>query len=119
MLTAAADCNTNRPVKGGVAGKAADKIRNGGRLQTQCMPVVDPDFEEFGFQAKSLPDLDDLDLPEPERVVLEKLAMSPVHVDDLAAQISAETPKVLSTLLALELKGLVKQLPGKYFVRGL
>jgi DNA processing protein len=98
-----------------VAQGVNDLIKDGAKLVQSVEDVL----EEFGFHDRPLPDLENLDLPEPERLVLDKLALSPVHVDDLAAQIAVGTQEVLGTLLSLELKGLVRQLPGKYFVRGL
>ena len=51
-----------------------------------------------------------------ETSVFETLTDEPKHIDVLMAE-SSNTPGRLSGLLTtLELKGLVKQLPGKYFV---
>ncbi len=41
----------------------------------------------------------------------------PAHVDVLAGALSMPVAELLAHLLALECKGLVRQLPGKYFVR--
>ena len=41
----------------------------------------------------------------------------PSHIDALAERAGMPTPDVLVNLLSLEFKGLVKQLPGKIFVR--
>jgi DNA processing protein len=76
-------------------------------------------LEEFGFRSIPVPDPESFDLPEAERTILEHLSPGPVHVDDLAAGMSRQPREVLPALLALELKGLIRQLPGKYFVRGL
>jgi DNA processing protein len=42
---------------------------------------------------------------------------TPVHIDGLATAAASTSAKILSPLLSLELKGAVKQLPGKLFVR--
>ena len=47
--------------------------------------------------------------------VFQALEPYPVHVDDLLHQVSLTPGKLLSVLLALELKGLVQQAPGKLF----
>jgi DNA processing protein len=52
-----------------------------------------------------------------EAVVVEAVTMLPQHVDKLARDLSLEMPRLLSLLLALELKGQVRQLPGKQYVR--
>jgi DNA processing protein len=58
------------------------------------------------------------DLPLEEKLIIDCLDITEaVHIDDLAEKIGLSTGDVLSRLLMLELKGLIKQLPGKYFVR--
>ncbi len=56
-------------------------------------------------------------LPPPERAVYNLLGGEPVHVDELAGRSSLAIPDLLVTLLSLEMKNLVRQLPGKYFIR--
>ena len=41
----------------------------------------------------------------------------PIQIDDLAQQTGQTTFSLLSVLLQMEMKGLVQQLPGKYFKR--
>ncbi len=50
-----------------------------------------------------------------EAIVFDALGPYPLHIDDLVHKISIEPGKLLSTLLMLELRGLVLQSPGKYF----
>ncbi|HUT43329.1 MAG TPA: DNA-processing protein DprA [Desulfobacterales bacterium] len=50
-----------------------------------------------------------------ESVVFDALGPYPLHIDDLVRKISVDPGKLLSTLLRLELKGFVRQSPGKYF----
>ena len=50
-----------------------------------------------------------------ELIVFQALEPYPIHVDDLVHQVSLAPGKLLSVLLALELKGLVQQAPGKLF----
>ena len=52
-----------------------------------------------------------------EREVLERLSYEPKHIDALSAEVGRPTPELLAVLLSLELKGLVRQLPGTQFVR--
>ncbi|MBU1937284.1 DNA-protecting protein DprA, partial [bacterium] len=40
-----------------------------------------------------------------------------VHVDMISEALHVSIAEVLGTLLLMELKGIVRQLPGKYFVR--
>ena len=50
-----------------------------------------------------------------ESTVYKNLEARPVHIDELVRKISIEPGKLSSILLQLELKGLVKQFPGKLF----
>ncbi len=57
-----------------------------------------------------------VDLSEAERKVYDHITDRPVHIDELTDCCDSAVP-VMSILLQLELKHLVKQLPGKLFVR--
>ncbi|MDJ0888416.1 MAG: DNA-processing protein DprA [Desulfobacterales bacterium] len=52
-----------------------------------------------------------------EARVLENLTVYPIHVDDLTRRLKLEPGHLGSILLALELKGVVRQDPGKLFSR--
>ncbi len=52
-----------------------------------------------------------------EQRVFDALTDDPIHIDVLGEKCSASTSDLLVQLLSLELKGVVKQLPGKYFVK--
>lgn len=57
-------------------------------------------------------------LAEPELKLWELIPSSDkIHIDILAEKASQGTGEVLSRLLMMELKGYIKQLPGKFFVR--
>ena len=58
-----------------------------------------------------------LDLSEPERLLLAALTRGDATIDSLADATGIPTGKVSATLLQLELKSLIKQLPGKYFTK--
>jgi DNA processing protein len=51
-----------------------------------------------------------------EATLLESMRHETVHVDVIIARTGLPAATVLQTLLALELKGVVQQLPGKHFV---
>jgi DNA processing protein len=52
-----------------------------------------------------------------EQKIYDVLGSDPIHIDDIAESLDNSTSDVLVTLLSLEFKGLIKQLPGKMFVR--
>ena len=52
-----------------------------------------------------------------ERRIYEQIGHYPVHVDQIAREGALDPAEVSSVLMSMELKGMVKQLPGKRFVR--
>ncbi len=52
-----------------------------------------------------------------EQQVFNHLGASPIHIDDLAAQLAQPLSDLLVLLLRMEMNNLVRQLPGKYFTR--
>ncbi len=45
------------------------------------------------------------------------LSLEPIYIDDLAQKMNLTTSEVLTVLLEMEMDGIVKSLPGKYYVR--
>ncbi len=98
-------------------------IKNGAKLVTKVADIL----EELPPWAWETPVSDslqqtavrdpDLSLTGNEAVVFENLTVYPVHVDDLTRRLNMDSGQVASTLLSLELKGLVQQSPGKLFSR--
>lgn len=58
------------------------------------------------------------DLTESEKSILKHLAESPVHIDNLWRKMETPMPDLLQILLALELKGIIKELSGKRYILG-
>ena len=58
-----------------------------------------------------------LDLSETEKKVLAQLSAEPIHIDKLSEKLGKSTAEVLSLLLPLEFKDLVRQLPGTLFIK--
>jgi DNA processing protein len=56
-------------------------------------------------------------LSEEERRVYDAIEATETSIDDITEKARLPSGTVSSTLLQLELKRLVKQLPGKYFVK--
>ncbi len=90
-------------------------IKTGAKLTERWEDVM----EEIGVQAPSLhetvPELPPVEGE--ERRVLSRLGEEPVHIDALIAASKLPAPAVAASLLSLEMKGWVKQLSGKTFVR--
>jgi DNA processing protein len=60
----------------------------------------------------------ELALGEEEAAIMALLSERPVYLDEIAVRLSRPVPAILNTLLTMELKGVIRQLPGKTFVRG-
>lgn len=52
-----------------------------------------------------------------ERAIYDRVTVEPIHIDELAERSSLGPADALVALLGLEFKGLVRQQPGKWFVR--
>lgn len=63
----------------------------------------------------SLFDIKDLKLSDLEAAIFAQLDTQPVHIDELMEAVAAAPGKINAALTGLQLKGLIKQLPGGYF----
>jgi DNA processing protein len=58
-----------------------------------------------------------LDLTDDETLLMNTLSLAPVQMEDLIAQTGLPAPRASSALMMLEIKTLVKRLPGNAYVR--
>ena len=94
-------------------------IQQGAKLVMDASDLLD-DLQILLPETKPLPDAAVRDLPlltADERCVYDAIEATETSIDDIAAKSKLPNGMVSSTLLRLELKRLVKQLPGKYFVK--
>jgi DNA processing protein len=92
-------------------------IKDGAKL----VEGVEDILQEFEFlfpkmeseQRKAWPD----DLTEEEVKLLNTLELNEMHLDEIIRKCGLPSAKVSSTLLRLEMRKLIRQLPGKYFVK--
>ena len=59
----------------------------------------------------------ELTLNDQERHVLNLLTIDPLHIDEVLRSTNLDTSRILATLTVLEMKRMVRRLPGGYFVR--
>ena len=57
------------------------------------------------------------DLTDAEKALWQQLGSEPVYLDALSDALKQSSGTILTTLLGMEMKGLVQQLPGMMFVR--
>src|SRR5580765_5441976 len=93
-------------------------IQQGAKLVMDASDILDdlqillPDSKPIASATRPLPELS-----ESERSVYDAIEASETAIDAIAAKCNLPSPTVSSVLFRLELKRLVKQLPGKYFVK--
>jgi DNA processing protein len=96
-------------------------IKQGAKLVENAEDILE-EYEAASFPGPSpspsgTPSGVPTDLDEEERIILEHVSEYPVHVDHFVRMADMSPGEVLATLMRLELRGLVRQLPGKLFVR--
>src|SRR5436853_1088559 len=94
-------------------------IQQGAKLVMDSSDILD-DLQILLPETKIVPAAAGRPLPElseSERSVYDAINAAETSIDDIAATCDLPSAIVSSTLLRLELKRLVKQLPGKYFVK--
>ncbi|HLF18100.1 MAG TPA: DNA-processing protein DprA [Candidatus Omnitrophota bacterium] len=89
-------------------------IKQGAKLITGVEDILEDFDQTFNNRIKRF---EQASLSSDESVVYQALHEKTIHLDELVHTTGFKASQVLSTLLALELKQLVKQLPGKYFIR--
>ena len=98
--------------------KGANRLlKEGARLVESAEDV----FEDLGPQLKGpgqqLAMVLDPDLAPEEEQVISLLSEAPAHVDEIVRHLGRDAHTVLGLLLSLETKGLVRSLPGKFYIR--
>jgi len=101
-------------------------IREGAKLVEDTRDILEEILPQVDLQPappepagevdREKPDGRSGDLGIEERTVLKALGNKPVHVDALAVDTGYRIQDLLGVLMSLELKGCVRQLPGKTFV---
>jgi DNA processing protein len=90
-------------------------IKQGAKLVENIQDILDELPRDLTDGQESEAEEIPVHLSQEETKVLEALEPYPTHIDDLVRKIGLETGKISSTLLTLELKGVVAQAPGKRF----
>jgi DNA processing protein len=108
--------NAGMPLSSGVN----SLIQKGAKLVQTVADIV----EEFPIEVQKYLSIQEkkAETPSPvgnskENLILGLINRDPVHIDDLTRGTSMTSASIASLLMKMELKGLVRQLPGKLFIR--
>jgi DNA processing protein len=139
LITAKAAMENNREVMAvpGRVDSALSKgphrlIKDGAKLVESVEDVIETleflqkDFAEHvklstgqAIEKSEMPlfDISKLNLTDTEKAIFECLDSEPIHIEQIISQTSLAAGKVNAVLVSMRLKGIVKQLPGNYFVK--
>jgi DNA processing protein len=99
--------------------EGAKLVENPLDIVEEILPMLEPSFrdhlEKQQLALKSQPSTPSLG-PE-EQLLFDCISLDPVSLDDLISQGSYAPSEVMSILLSLEIKGLIKQIPGLQYIR--
>lgn len=87
-------------------------------LLTGARPATCPEdvIRDLGV-AVQLEEKAKVDISAEEAPVMEALSADPLHVDEICETLGMPMATLLGVLMQLELKGVVRQLPGKFFIK--
>ena len=125
LITATTALDQDREVFA-VPGNITEKRSNGpnkliregrAKLITNAQDIFDELASQLHLSFNQLDIKLRVDLTPIEQSLFQILSDKPIHIDALSEQTEMSTSDALVTLLSLEFKGIVSQLPGKLFVR--
>jgi len=94
-------------------------LKQGAKLVESLDDILEelPRLNKTAPPVKVKPDDEVTGLSEEERQVLQQIPAEPLHVDQIEQQCRLAADRVAAVLMYLELKGLVRRLPGQLFCR--
>lgn len=101
----------------GLIKQGAKLVENVGDIIQELLPQLDESFQDQVKNAASQPVQALPDLSTQEKEVFNLVTDTPTSVDEVLAQARFLPAEVMGILLALELKGVVQQMPGSCYIR--
>ncbi len=95
--------------------QGAKLVESAEDILEEIRPLIRPSWASFSKTSSPEPDMNEPDANEEEKSLLGAIDRSPRHIDELCRSLDWPVSRVAAILLTLELKGTVRQLPGKFF----
>ena len=93
-------------------------LKQGATIATSADDIIDELYPKLqSLLTSEVKSQIPVDLTVDEKHIYSVLSNEPTHIDHLSQKVHMPSSKVLAVLLTMELKNLIKQLPGKQFVR--
>lgn len=93
-------------------------LKEGAALVESADDILREICPQIGSPAPAVRNLfSSLDLTSEESKVMALLSSAPTHVDEISRGLDLESHQALNVLLALETRGLVRSMPGKFYVK--
>lgn len=93
-------------------------IQDGAKLVVKWTDIASELLPQINWEKeKKTEEKPCLKLEENEQKIYDLLSTEPKQIEEIIKENPVNSSKILSVLLSLELKGIIKQLPGKFFVR--
>ena len=91
-------------------------IKNGAKLVESVQDILEELKPLIGLLPEQKKKAQQLNLPIEENKIFSLITNEPIHIDKLSEKTGLPTQAILTILLSLELKGVIKSLSGKNFV---
>jgi DNA processing protein len=93
-------------------------IKKGARLVQDAEEIIEELLPQLkGFTSSRQEDTKTLEITDKEKAIFNLLKDEPIHIDNILRNVSMRADEVLSILLNLELKGIIRQKEGKRFCK--
>ncbi len=101
-----------------MSSRGANKLIRDGAFLVMSISDI---FERFGLILAHQPEgarkIDTSSLTDEERLLYDEISLDPVIVDDLARSMGKDVTELMEPLISLQLKGLIREMPGKSYMR--
>ncbi len=114
--------NVTHPLSHGPHGliqQGAKLVQKPWDIVEEILPMLEPSFRENleGRHNEGKTQKTILELGPEEQHLFDRIPSEPISLDELITQGSYSSSEVMSILLSLEMKGLIKQIPGLQYIR--